>query len=177
MELFEAIKKRHSYRGEFKNEPVKKEDLIKIVEAGLKAPSGCNAQSTNFVIIDAPSLVSQIAQMCPTVKAMVTAQAFIACVINKTPVPVFQDKAFETEDCAAATENILLAITSMGYASVWMDGWLRQEGRNERISKMLNVPEDKILRILLPIGIPAEEHKQPNKKPFDHRAWFNVFKG
>ena len=175
MELLEAIAKRHSYRGEFTDEPVPKDDLIKIVDTAIKAPSGCNAQSTNFVIIDDAALVKEIAQMNPANKAMLTAQAFIACVINKVPEPVYQDKAFEIEDCAAATENMLLAITALGYATVWIDGWLRMEERNEKISKMLNVPDDKIVRIILPIGIPTKQHHQPDKKPFDQRAWFNTY--
>lgn len=175
MELFEAIAKRHSYRGEFKDEPVKKDDLIKIVEAGMIAPSGKNEQTTDFVIIDQPELVREIAQMHPANKAMKTAQAFIACVINKVPVPVYEGEAFEIEDCAAATENMLLAITALGYASVWIDGWLRVGGRNEKISKMLNVSDDKILRILLPIGFPVKDWHQPTKKIFDQRAWFNSY--
>ena len=52
MNLFEAIAKRLSYRGGFKDGPVSRDDLIKIVEAGLKAPSGKNGQTTSFVIID-----------------------------------------------------------------------------------------------------------------------------
>ena len=48
MELFEAIEKRHSYRGGFRNEAVSKEDLRKIAAAGLAAPSGCNAQTTRL---------------------------------------------------------------------------------------------------------------------------------
>ena len=42
METFEAIKNRHSYRGKYKPVPVPREDLTKILEAGMAAPSGCN---------------------------------------------------------------------------------------------------------------------------------------
>ena len=46
MELFEAINNRHSYRGKYKDTPVPREDLKRIMQAGLDAPSGCNKQTT-----------------------------------------------------------------------------------------------------------------------------------
>ena len=177
MDLFEAIKKRHSYRGAFKSTPVPRQDLQKIVQAGLDAPSGKNAQTTEFVIVDEPGLVRRIAQLHPTNKAVQQAQAFIACILDKKPVPVFEGMSFQIEDCAAATENMLLAITAMGYASVWVDGWLKLENRADTLGKMMNLPDTKYLGILLPIGIPAEEVKQPAKKPFAERAWFNRYGG
>ena len=48
MDLFTAIEKRHSYRGEFEKTKVPKEHLRKIIDAGIAAPSGCNAQTTSF---------------------------------------------------------------------------------------------------------------------------------
>ena len=35
--------------------------------------------------------------------------------------------SFGAEDCAAAVANMLLAITAVGYATVWTDGALRRE--------------------------------------------------
>lgn len=177
MDIFEAMSKRCSYRGEYKDEGVSREDLRRIIEAGLLAPSGKNCQTTDFVIVDDAELVSKIASMHPANKAMQQAKAFIACVISKEPAPVFEGLSFEVEDCAAAVENMLLAIAALGYGSVWIDGWLRREDRNEKIGKMLNVPNDKIVRILLPVGVPAKQTKQPAKKSFEERAWFNSYRG
>jgi nitroreductase len=177
MDFFEAVKKRHSYRGGFKSIPVPRQDLEKVVQAGLDAPSGCNAQTTEFVIVDEPALVRQVARLHPTSKAMQQAQAFIVCILDKNPKLVYEGLAFQIEDCAAATENMLLAITAMGYASVWIDGWLRREGRAEILGKMLNLPEGKYIRILLPIGVAAEDYTSPPKKPFGERAWFNRYGG
>ena len=175
MDFFEVVTKRHSFRGAFTDAPVAREDLVAIVQAGLDAPSGCNAQTTRFVIVDDPALVAQIASMSAN-KAMQQAKAFIACIVDKTAAAVYEDLAFQIEDCAAAVENMLLAITALGYGSVWIDGWLRREGRNETIGKMLDVPSEKIVRILLPIGVPATEVKGPEKMSFEERASFNQFK-
>lgn len=176
MDLFEAIAKRQSYRAGFKkDEPVRKEVLRKIVEAGLKAPSGKNEQTTSFVIIDDQQILENIRRIHKSNKAMQQCQALIACIIDKEPEPIYEGCSFQIEDCAAAVENMLLAITGLGYATVWIDGWLRVQDRAGAIGKLLGVPEDKIVRVVLPIGIPDEEYKRPPKKPFEQRAWFNKY--
>jgi hypothetical protein len=68
-------------------------------------------------------------------------------------------------------------VTALGYATVWIDGWLRVENRAATIGKMLGLPAGKIIRVLLPIGVPAETWPQKEKKPFEQRAWFNRFGG
>jgi nitroreductase len=175
MDLFEAIKQRHSYRGAFTDAPVLRDDLVKIVQAGLDAPSGKNCQTTRFVVVDDAELVGKIASMHPANKAMQQAKAFIACIVDKEPEAVFEGLEFQVEDCAAAVENMLLAVTALGYASVWVDGWLRREDRNEIIGRMLGVPDDKIVRILLPIGVAEKEVRGPEKMAFDKRVAFNQF--
>ncbi len=173
MEFFEAIEKRHSYRGGFADDKVSRDDLRKIVTAGLAAPTGCNAQPTTFVIVDDESILEEIRAMHPKNKALQQCRAMIACVVNVEPESVYEDMSFEVEDCAAAVENMLLAITALGYASVWIDGWLRVEERAARIGELLAVPKGKIIRVVLPIGVAVEEYPRPKKKAFDERAWFN----
>jgi nitroreductase len=172
MDLFQAIERRHSYRGEFTDAPVSRERLEKIVDAGIRAPSGCNAQTTTFVIVDDRETLRLVGDLLdkPVVR---TAQALVACIVD--PKPVFDNTSFEVEDCAAAVENMLLAITALGYATVWLDGVLRREGIAEKIGSLLGVPEGKTVRIVLPIGVPAEPGRQAERKPFEERAWFNRY--
>jgi nitroreductase len=68
---------------------------------------------------------------------------------------------------------MLLAIIAMGYATVWLDGVLRAEDRAARIGRLLGVPPEKTVRVLLPIGVPAQPGEPREKLPFDQRAWFN----
>lgn len=175
MDFFDVVNRRHSYRGSFTDRKVPREDLCKIVEAGLKAPSGMNAQTTTFVVVDHPGLIRQITSMHKGNKAMQQARAFIACVTDVKPEPIHGQLSFQVEDCSAAVENLLLAVTALGYATVWIDGWLRGENRAETIGRLLALPEGKIVRVILPIGVPVEEHSQPEKKPFEERAWFNEY--
>ena len=170
MDLFEAIEKRYSYRGTFTDALVPRADLIKIVEAGIRAPSACNEQVASFAIVDDPALLAEIARLldrpgCNTTRAM------IACIGD--PRPVFAGFSFAAEDCAAAVENMLLAITALGYASVWIDGALRRDGVAEQINRLLGVPQGRSIRILLPVGVPVSPGKSKERLPFDQRAWFN----
>lgn len=176
MTLLEIIKKRQSYRGAFTNDPVSREALQAIVQSGLDAPSGKNEQTTEFVIVDDPDLRAKIQGLHPTNKAMQQAQAYILCIVDKEAPAVFDGMSFQIEDCAAAVENMLLTIVSLDYATVWIDGWLRREGRAQTLGQWIGLPQDKQVRIILPIGKPAEQYPQPVKKPFESRAWFNQYR-
>lgn len=172
MDLFTAIAKRHSYRGDYLPQPVPREHLRQIVQAGIQAPSGCNAQTTSFIIIDDPELVMAVREIVAR-PFLAQAPAFIACVID--PTPAYKNCSFAAEDCAAATENMLLAITALGYASVWLDGVLRTQKIKEHLSALLKLPASREIRILLPVGQPATVVSQRERMPFEQRAWFNGF--
>jgi len=172
MDLFSAIEKRHSYRSDFENSSVPKEDLRKIVQAGIAAPSGKNAQTTSFIIVDDSEIMDAMRDLAPN-GAMKTAPA--AIVIFSEEQAVFGDLSFEREDYAAAVENMLLAITALGYASVWIDGALRVDGRAEKIADLLGIPDKYTVDVVLPVGIPVKQWNQKEKKPFAERAWFNKF--
>lgn len=174
MDLFDAIARRHSYRGSFTEATIPEADLHKIVQAGIQAPSGKNEQTTSFVIVNDPDTLRKAAEIIHRPVCQ-TARAMIVCVTD--PRPVFHGESFHAEDCAAAVENMLLAITALGYATVWLDGVLRLEGVAERLAKLLAVPEDRIVRIVLPLGVPTESCPQKEKLPFDQRAWFNRYGG
>lgn len=173
MEVFEAIKKRHSYRGKFKPGAVPREDLMKIMEAGLAAPSGCNMQTTSLIAVDDAALLSRLRTVIdPPVGE--TAPAMI-CVLTQR-IKAYRDKCFATQDYAAAIENMLLAIVALGYQSCWYEGHITDEDRiGDRMAQILGVPEDYELVCFLPVGIAEEKESAPKKKAFEERAFFNGF--
>ncbi|MBE0601063.1 MAG: nitroreductase family protein, partial [Firmicutes bacterium] len=84
MDLFEAVKHRHSYRGAFKPDPVPEADLWKIAEAGVRAPSGCNKQTTHFCVINDTQKLAAVAKLLPK-PVVQTAGAIIAVVSDNRP--------------------------------------------------------------------------------------------
>ena len=59
-EKMENMLRRHSYRGKYLPDPVPREDLKAIMEAGLAAPSGCNKQSTSLIAVDDPEVLGAL---------------------------------------------------------------------------------------------------------------------
>ncbi len=173
MDLFEAIKKRHSYRKDFQDVKIPKEDLEKIVQTGIDAPSGCNAQTTSFVIVDDEAIIEKMRDIV-TNNAIKTAQAVV--VVVSSSKPAYAKMSFEKEDYSASVENMLLAITALGYATVWIDGALRLDQKAERIAALLDVPDDLTVSVVLPLGVPKEVVKPNEKLSFSERAWFNGYK-
>ena len=173
MNLFEAIAKRHSYRGAFQNTPVPRKDLETIVQAGIDAPSGCNAQTTSFVVVDDPGLIARMAEIFGNRPVCATAQAMIVCLADATPA--YGTTSFDREDCAAAVENMLLAMTALGYATVWYQGYVQQGGNDKKIAKLLGVPDRLRVEVVLPLGVPVTDESARPKKSFAERVSFNQF--
>lgn len=59
------IYQRHSVR-QFKEQPVPKEDIVKMLEAAIHAPSGKNLQNWHFVVISDKAKVAEIAKIVET---------------------------------------------------------------------------------------------------------------
>ena len=173
MNIIETIFSRHSYLGKYKPDPVSREDLKRIMEAGLAAPSGCNKQTVSLIAVDAPKVLSKIhAVITPPVGE--TAPAMI-CVLSQKII-AYADRCFAVQDYAAAIENMLLAITALGYQSCWYEGHITDKDRIcDKMAAILNVPESYNLVCFLPVGIAESDPVPPKKKPFEERAWFNAF--
>ena len=173
MNTLETIAARHSYRGLYQDVPVPREHLKMILEAGCAAPSGCNKQTTSFIAVDDPNLMEQLFTVI-TRGLGKTAPAMI-CVLSQRII-AYRDRCYAVQDYAAAIQNMLLAITDLGYASCWVEGHVTGTDRiGEKMAAMLGVPEDYELICYLPVGIPAEECKIVEKQSFEERAWFNGF--
>jgi nitroreductase len=173
MSALSTIKARTSYRGKFKNTSVPREDLIKIMEAGLAAPSGCNTQTTSLIAVDDPELLSKLYKVnggkADTAPAMI-------CVLTQEIV-AYRDRCFNIHDYSAAIENMLIAIVELGYESCWYEGYITDVDKiGRQMADILDVPQDYELVCFLPVGIAAEPLSYVEKKPFEERAWFNGFK-
>lgn len=172
MDFFEVLKKRHSYRENYIDAPVKKEDIETMLDAAIRAPSACNGQTTSFIAITDKALLKKVAAI---VDKPVTKTAPCIIVVLTENRPVFGDMSFEIEDYAATVENLLLAITALGYASVWLDGYTRSGTNGKQIAKLLMVPEHLTVRTLIPVGIPSIQIQQKERKEFTERVRWNSY--
>ncbi len=172
-DMIRLILERRSYRGAYKPEAVPRAHLELILRAGLAAPSGCNKQTGSLIAVDDPALLERLrAVIDPPVGE--TAPAMI-CVLSRRII-AYRDRCFAVQDYGAAIENMLLAITALGYRSCWYEGHITDEDRiGERMARILGVPRSYELVCFLPVGIGVSEPVPPQKKPPEERAWFNGF--
>ena len=173
MDILDLIQSRHSYRGKYKPAPVPREDLVKIMEAGLAAPSGCNKQTTSLIAVDDPEVLKKLhTVISPPVGE--TAPAII-CVLTQR-IFAYRDRCFAVQDYAAAIENMLLAITALGYQSCWIEGHITDTDRiGYKMAQILGVPDEYELVCFLPVGIAESAPVPSKKKEFSERAHFNSF--
>lgn len=169
MDFFEVVSKRGSYRDEFEAKSIPDADIRKMLDAAIKAPSGYNLQTTSFVVVTDEKLRSQISDLMPS-DATKTAPVILVVVSEHVEA---DGLCFEIEDYASATETLLLAITAMGYASVWMDGDTKLDGNFEKVKEILGLPENKTVRTILPVGIPVKEVNQNTRKSYEERVSYN----
>jgi len=95
MSILETISARHSYRGKYLPTPVPREDLRKIMEAGLAAPSGCNKQTTSLIAVDDPAVLTKLhAAIDPPIAE--TAPAII-CVLTRRII-AYRDRCYAVQD-------------------------------------------------------------------------------
>jgi nitroreductase len=151
MDALEAIKKRRSVR-HYTGEAIPREDLKKIVDAGRLAATGNNQQPWDFIVVTQREMIERLKVAS---QWMEKAGAIIAVVLDPS-------SQWWIEDGAAAVENMLIACTALGYGSCWLEGYTLP--REEEFKQLLDVPDDRRLLTLVPIGVPVE-WPEIEKKP------------
>ena len=175
MDIIECIQRRYSYRGSYKNTLVPREDLEKILKAGLAAPSGCNKQTTSLIGLDDNKILNSITSIINKNGFEGKNAPAGICVLTQK-IPGYANVYFNVQDYAAAIENMLIAITALGYASCWVEGQITENSETqEQIAKLLKLPKEYIVVAFLPVGIPEKEGKRPFYKAFSERAWYNIY--
>jgi nitroreductase len=116
LDVWEAIKSRRSIRS-FKSDPVPK-DLIEklILEAGIWAPTGGNAQTWRFVVVNDRDLIRKIRMVAPGILGN-TPTAIVICQdmdeAEKKGSKLARD-VLTLMDTALAAQNIMLTAYDQG---------------------------------------------------------------
>ena len=168
MNIFEAIENRYSHKEAFLPTPVPLADLKLIAKAGIAAPSGVNRQTVQLVILSNREALDPISALTPHI-GLDTAPAAIAVLTDGSLTPP-DTMNFEKEDYSAAVENMLLAVTALGYASLWLDSPYFDAAKQQAAKELLNLPEGFHLWAVLPIGKPDGAGTRREKLPFAARV-------
>ena len=143
MDTLEVIRKRRSIR-RYTDDAIPKADLETIVDAGRLAATGSNHQPWDFIVVTERTMIEGF-----KVSGAWIEQAAAVIVVVMDPV-----SRWWVEDGAAAIENMLLASTALGYGACWVEG---DAFPHEALFKtLLDVPAEKRVMALIPIGVAAE---------------------
>jgi nitroreductase len=153
--VYDVIAGRRTIR-RFKPEPVARELLERLVDAGRLAPSAANMQPLEFIVVDEAKLKTDVfpclkwaAYIAPAGDPQPGEEpaAYIVTLAN-TKV---QEKMFEY-DIGAAMENMILAALAEGVGSCWLLSIDR-----DRLRALLGIPEHYRVDSVLALGYPAED--------------------
>jgi len=169
MDTLDAIRTRRSIR-KYLDKPVPQDVLQQVLRAAMYAPSACNAQPWQFVVLEDCRLLREVPNIHPY--AAMAAEAPLAVLVcGDTSFEVVS--GFWVIDCSAAVQNLLLAAHALGLGAVWTGVYPQQE-RVEGFRRLLGLPKNVIPHSLIPLGYPAEQPPQEERYRPDriHRnAW------
>lgn len=111
--MVETILSRRSERN-YTGETIPKEDLKKILECGFAAPSAHNKQPWSFYVTNDKEKFQKVMDVQPYTKFLKGASHAVFVLADKT-----KDGTFWRDDCAAATQNLLLGAHALGYGACW----------------------------------------------------------
>lgn len=152
-DIIQNILNRRSIRV-YSSEQIKQEDLDNILKAGYFAPSGCNAQPWHFTVIQNNDVMQYLSDETKKeliksdnemFKKMGNNESFNVFYHAPTIIVVSGEKnaPLPQVDCAAATENMLLAAESLGIGTCWIGFviFLFKGERSEEFMKLLQIPK------------------------------------
>jgi nitroreductase len=163
MEVLETIKNRTSIR-KYTSEQITKEEMDILIEAGRLAPTAANQQRFKLVIVDDEEIKKNLSVACNNQTFVGTASHVIAGTAD-------QDWKWNQVDLAIVLEHIVLEAKELGLGTCWIGAF-----NEEKVKKILEIPENKKVVALLTIGIPDEIPEHTSRKNVEDVVCYNRYK-
>jgi len=154
MDMLKPILERRSHRS-FIEKPIPEEVLTNLLKAGMFAPSAMNSQPCEFLIMKDDEKRAKVAELVHTWSMLKNAPLGILVLANNADY-LASTKEFIVQDCAACTENILLAAQAQGLGGVWL-GLYPKPDVMKAIRKIYEIPEHVAPFAITAIGYPYRE--------------------
>ncbi len=165
-DFIDCMKSRRSIR-KYRSDPVDKETIEQIIQAGKYAPSAKNTQPWRFIVITNRDMINTLSNAVKLVirgllkgrfihrfrhhelREVETLQFLFSVssmtqdsVFFQAPVVIFivsEQKSFYDESCACCAQNMMLAAHALGLGSCWI-GLGHFIGLNKGLMKIIGVP-------------------------------------
>ncbi|MFI3260645.1 MAG: nitroreductase family protein [bacterium] len=159
------IYKRRSIRS-YNESVIDNADILKLVKAGMNAPSAKNSRPSEFIIIDNKEVLKSLSNITP--------HMFMLNKCDKAIVVFGNEKTeYWQQDMSATTQNILLEATSLNISTCWMGIAPIEEYENE-VRKVLSIPEDKRVLSVISLGY-TDKEKESNDYFDSSKVFYNNF--
>ena len=167
MDFWQAVYSRRSIR-RFKPDPVPRELVNQVLHAGIWAPSSCNYQMWDLVVVDDPQINLDLAQ--------------VSSQLGNAPVNIvvaygrgFSEENYaNVQSAAALIENMSLAAGVLGLGSFW----ITQVGDGRLLGAKVGLPPDRWVVAVLALGYPKSLPKKgPKRRPLSQVTHYNHYAG
>jgi len=157
MDAIQAILTRRSIR-KYTSDRISDEAVQQLLQAAMSAPTAAG-QPYHFVVIRDRSLLNAVPNFHPHANMLKSASAGILVCGDPTIETL---KGRWVLDCAAATENMLIAANAMGLGACWV-GIYPVDERIEGMRELLKLPEHLVPVSMVSLGFPAEKKSPPER--------------
>lgn len=163
MSLLTIAKERYSVRS-YKDIPVEKEKILKIMEAARVAPSACNYQPWQFKVVQKKEMLSKVASSYSGSWIKEAPVIVVVCGDHRQSWHRNDGKDHMDIDIAIAVDHLTLAAADMGLGTCWICAF-----DAKKCHKILELPEHIEPVALIPVGYPAvkcnpDRHETKRKK-------------
>ncbi len=175
----ELVNLRESVR-RYKNTPVEKEKILKIIESCRLAPSACNSQPWKFIIVDNPDLKEKIAKTSygPLLRfnKFASQAPVIAVLVIEKPTWLakigggVKNKDFPVMDNGIISSYFCLQAAELGLGTC-MIGWFDED----KVRSLLDIPKNKRVSLLITLGYPAKDRRKKIRKNIKEICAFNNY--
>ena len=147
----DSIFKRASVRS-FDGRKVEAEKIEQLLRAAMAAPSACNQQPWEFVVVTDPAALEVLSKCSPYAGCIGGAPLGIAVCMRTEGL---RAPDYAQIDASAATENLLLEAVELGLGAVWL-GIAPGKERMEAVRQAIGAPETIQPFCLVACGYPGQ---------------------
>lgn len=158
MDIFEAILTRRSVR-QYTSHLVPKKVVKRLLSAAMQAPSAGNQQPWHFIVVTRREQLNAMAEVLPKGKMLAQAPLGIMVCADTTDL---KHQDYWVQDCAAATQNLLLAAHASGLGAVWL-GVYPREDRVQNLTQLFQLPDYVVPFCAVALGYPAIKVEPQNR--------------
>lgn len=169
-DIMTHILSRRSIR-KYTDEPVSREDIVRLLQAAMAAPSATNRKPWEFIVVTEPKVLDGLRKALPFGRYNAPL-AIVVCGNMRRALP-WPARDFWIQDCSAAIENILLAAAGLGLGAVWI-GVHPISLFVKAVSRTLSLPRSIVPLGVVYAGYPAET-KAPRTQYDEKRIHWQVY--